>query len=421
MRSGGFESALGPELIRGKFIICLASRWDVDPTSKHHIMRRLSADNDVLWVNYHGSRAPRCNGRDTRAVLSALRRVAGGVKSIGPRMRQITPLVLPGAPTVARGRLNRILLAPQIARAMRGWRKPGQPAQIWTFAPDVDFLAGAFREEAIVYYCVDEFSEFEGFDAVATAAAERRLIVKSQVVLTSAARLYEARRDLHPHVHLVRHGVDFEHFARAAREDLPLPEELSSIPRPRAGFFGLLQHWFDVALLAEVARRTPQMSFVLIGDVQTDVTRLAALPNVHLLGRKPYADLPAYCRGFDVGLIPFVRSSMTENVNPIKLREYLAAGLPVVSTALPEVAALTEDMGDAIRLADDAESFGAAIRAAQPGTADERIRRSAACADQSWDGVTARVCTHVTDSLAHTAGCASADPDISVAAAAHSL
>jgi glycosyltransferase involved in cell wall biosynthesis len=175
------------------------------------------------------------------------------------------------------------------------------------------------------------------------------------------------------------------------------PEALCAVPRPIAGFIGLVQHWFDVELMAAVARRMPEVSFVVVGDCQVDVGALAALDNVFLLGRQPYASLPAYCAAFDVGLIPFVRSSMTENVNPIKLREYLAAGLPVVSTALPEVHGFAPD----VLLADDAEAFVRCCRSAiESVTPGSRRVRSAAVADQSWEGVTRRVSRIVGEAVA---------------------
>jgi len=116
---------------------------------------------------------------------------------------------------------------------------------------------------------------------------------------------------------------------------------MQGIPHPILGFFGLIRDWVDLDLLAEVAKRRPRWHIVLIGDADSGVNLATYrdVPNMHFLGRRPYASLPAYCKCFDVGLIPFKINDLTKAVNPIKLREYLAAGLPVVSTPLPEVAA----------------------------------------------------------------------------------
>lgn len=391
--------------IADRLIICLASRWDIDPTSKHHVMRALGRRNDVVWVNYHASRRPQLNRADLRSALNVLQRVARGAQPIGERMVQLTPFVLPGGATPFRDAVNRRLLLLQLQRIIRARRRPGQPVQIWTFAPDVAFLAGAFGEECVVYYCVDEFSEFAGFDRAATLAAETALMARADVVVTTSQKLFAARVDRHPRVHLVRHGVDYAHFAKALDRSLPVPGPLQGIPQPIAGFFGLVQHWFDVPLLADVAQRVPEMSFVIVGEQAVDVAPLTRLPNVHLVGRLPYATLPACCAAFDVALIPFIRSPMTENVNPIKLREYLAAGVPVVSTALPEVRAYAPD----VHCVDDPADFAAACRlAASADSAAARQTRSASVAGESWDAVTARLERIVADAVAAGAAAGSA-------------
>jgi glycosyltransferase involved in cell wall biosynthesis len=371
-----------------RLIICIASSWDIDPTSKHQVMRILSQSNDVLWVNYHGSRRPSLNRQDARSALGALRRVAGGLRPIHDRMSQLTPLVIPGARDPRVRRLNECLVVSQIKRAVRSLKKPNQRVQVWTFAPDVDFLAGRFDEERFVYYCVDDFAAFEGFDAEAIEAAEARLMKRSDVVLATSKPLLQKCRRLHSNVHLVRHGVDHGHFASALGNVSP-PDDLRDIPRPIAGFVGLIDHWFDTQLMSAVAESMPDVSFVLIGDVRIDPGRLAGLPNVHLLGRKPYAELPNFLASFDVGLIPFVRNQLTESVNPIKLREYLAAGLPVVSTDLPEVRRYEKF----VSLADAPQTFENACRSAiDSGCTEARQRRSEAVADESWHSVTKRIC-----------------------------
>ena len=129
----------------------------------------------------------------------------------------------------------------------------------------------------------------------------------------------------------MRHGVDFEHFRKALDAETN-SRTIAHLPRPIIGFFGLIADWVDVDLMAHVAEHFSTGSFVVLGKATTDVSALSEMPNVHLLGRKPYADLPAYCKGFDVAMNPFRINDLTLNANPLKVREYLAAGLPVVST-----------------------------------------------------------------------------------------
>jgi len=376
-------------MIRGQTIVCIANRWDFDPTSKHQVMKRLAAANDVVWVNYRGTRRPRATAADFRTVFSTLGRVAQGVQRIDRRMVQLTPLVLPGATNPLALAANRRLLAAQIRRAIRRvQRGRRRPVQVWTFAPDVWFLAGALNEDRLVYYCVDEYTEFEDFDRPSIRTAERRLIERADVVITTSGPLYESKRRLHGNTHLVRHGVDVDHFAQALDADLAVPVELADLRRPVLGFFGLIHYWIDCALLAAVARLRPAYSFVLIGDDQQSHAVLRAQPNVRLLGRRPYADLPAYCKAFDAGLLPFTSSRMTRNVNPIKMREYLAAGLPVVSTPLPEA----ERYRPHITIADDAESFAQACdEAIARSSPAEREARSRTVAGETWEAVVERL------------------------------
>jgi glycosyltransferase involved in cell wall biosynthesis len=176
--------------------------------------------------------------------------------------------------------------------------------------------------------------------------------------------------------------VDFEHFASAA--GIPaqqIPEDVRDLPRPVLGYFGLISEYVDLELIAAVARRRPEWSFVFVGSARCDARALDGLDNVHLLGGKPYEELPRYCRAFDVGLIPFRMNQLTRAVNPIKLREYLAAGLPVVSTPLPEVLCYNP----AVQTAETPDRFVYACAQAltMTGNGDAAARR-AMVRDESW-------------------------------------
>jgi glycosyltransferase involved in cell wall biosynthesis len=160
-----------------------------------------------------------------------------------------------------------------------------------------------------------------------------------------------------------------------------VPDDVAHLPRPILGFFGLIQDWVDIELLAEVARRRPTWSIVLIGDLATASKPRVETDNLHVLGRRPYEDLPGYCRVFDIGLIPFRVNELTRNVNPIKLREYLAAGLPVVSTPLPEVAAYEP----LVYIADGVDAFVGACERAMADDGPELVaRRQAAMQQETW-------------------------------------
>jgi glycosyltransferase involved in cell wall biosynthesis len=377
-------------MIENRNIICIASDWFYDPTSKHHVMRILSRRNHVVWVNYHGSRRPGLSWADARAALGQLRRVIHGPRRVADNITVVTPLVvpLPGSRTAAE--LNRRLLVRQIREVIGGL--PPRPTQLWSFAPDVDYLCGQFGEELIVYYCVDDFAEFSGYDASAIRAAESRLIDRADLVVTTSMTIYDAKRRMSQETILVPHGVDVDHFARATDPATTAADDLAGLPRPILGFWGLIQDWVDVDLLAAVATDRPDASVVLVGEPATDVSALRDRPNVHILGRRPYASLPSFARGFDVGLIPFRINALTRAANPIKLREYLAAGLPVVSTPLPEVARYRAW----VELAATPRQFVAACRRVIENRSSTAARaRQAAVQAETWQGKVEVICRHL--------------------------
>jgi glycosyltransferase involved in cell wall biosynthesis len=257
----------------------------------------------------------------------------------------------------------------------------------WVFNPAAAVIAGTLGEEAIVYYCVDEYSAFAGVSGRSMAELEADLIARSRLVITSSRRLFDAKRRANPNTVLVRHGVDFEHFRRALDPATVVPAEIADLPRPVIGYFGLMSDdWVDLGLIERVARQFASGSIVMLGKVAMDVSSIARLPNVHLPGRKPYDTLPAYCKGFDVALIPFPVTEVTLNANPLKAREYLAAGLPVVSTAIPEVEAL----GGLCRIGADADAFVREVEAAlaAPGPCPARSEQMRG---QSWESRVRRI------------------------------
>lgn len=366
-------------MISERNIICIASNWFFDPTSKHQVMKVLSERNHILWVNYHGSRRVTASAADIRTVFKRLGQFLAGPQQVAPTITVLTPIVIPLPGSALVHGLNRSMLVRQIRGALR--RLPDRPVQVWSFAPDVSYLAGRFGEERLVYYCVDEFSEFAGYDGQAILALERDLIARSDLVVTTSRRLQATKESMHPRTHLVSHGVDGDHFARATDPATSVPDDVADLPGPTLGFFGLIQEWVDLDLLAEVARRRPDWSIVLIGESRIEPKPDVETGNLHFLGQRPYERLPAYCRAFDVGLIPFRINELTLNVNPIKLREYLAAGLPVVSTPLPEVAAYQP----LVEIADGVDAFVEACERALASNDDEQVkRRQSAMRQETW-------------------------------------
>jgi glycosyltransferase involved in cell wall biosynthesis len=176
--------------------------------------------------------------------------------------------------------------------------------------------------------------------------------------------------------------VDYEFFRQATSDRTPIAEELRALPKPVLGFTGLLADWVDLDLIAKLARLQPDWSIVLIGRSDVDLKIFEGLSNVHVLGHRPYQRLPEFLRGFDVALLPFVNNELTVNANPLKLREYLAAGLPVVASPIPEVARYAS----LVALANTAEEYRSEIQGMLArGDTGPLAARSAKMAAESWD------------------------------------
>ena len=367
-------------MIRNESIICFAHDWNGDPTSKTHIMRILSEKNRILWVNSIGMRRPTASRRDARRMVAKLRQLTQGLVRVNTNLHVASPLAvpLPGVPGV--DRLNTALLSTSIRHYARraGLTRP----ILWTFLPNTIGLVGKLGESRVIYHCVDEYSAFAGVPRDALRRMEETLVRRADLVLASSETLAEERRRWNPRTHFVSHGVDVAHFARALDIGGTPPEDAAGLARPVIGFFGLIAEWIDLELIGEIARRRPGWTVAMLGKANVDTSALRALPNVRLLGQKPYATLPAYCRAFDVGIIPFRIDALTVRANPLKLREYLAAGLPVVSSDLPEV----RKYAGLVHVAAGADGFLAAIEAALAERSAEHARaRTAAMAGESWE------------------------------------
>ncbi|HET9594604.1 MAG TPA: glycosyltransferase [Anaeromyxobacteraceae bacterium] len=372
--------------LSGRDIVCFSNDWDGDPLSKTHIMRILARENRVLWVNSLGNRSPRVSGRDARRAVKKLRDAASGLREVEPNLHVVAPLFVPAYGSEAVRAVNRTLVRFQVLRAMRRLRMR-RPIS-WSFLPAAAPVAGTLGEDLVVYHVVDEFSAFSDASAH-VAELERQLLRRAHLVLASSEKLAAAKARLHPRVALVRHGVDHGHFARALDPATPVPEDLARLPRPVIGFFGLLADWVDLELVREVADAHPRASVVLLGSVVASTAVLAGARNVHLLGRRPYALLPGYCRGFDVALTPFRLNELALSANPLKAREYVAAGLPNVCTDLPELRAVPGCTVARTR----AEFVAAVGRALQDG--GPRRERSELVRGEGWEARVEEIRGHV--------------------------
>jgi glycosyltransferase involved in cell wall biosynthesis len=373
--------------LRGRDIVCVGfNDWDNEiRTNQHHLMSRLAADGSrVLFIESLGLRRPDLgSGRDLRRIARRLRRgLAPPRRANGVTV--LSPLVLPfHASAIVRG-LNALALHAAVRAAAR--RMGLRAAVLWGYVPQAEVLLDALHPELVVYHCVDDIAAQEGIDAASFLAAERRFAARADLVIASSPALVERMRTMASHVLYAPNVADTELFATAL-EPGPVDDALSSLREPRIVFVGAIAATkLDLELLGALADARPGWTFALVGpvglgDPDTDVSGLAGRSNVHLIGPRPQASLPQVLRGAAVGLIPYRRSRLTESIFPLKVYEYLAAGLPVVATGVPALEGV-----DGVELVDGVQDALAAIERGLRGDSPERRRaRSAEARGHSYE------------------------------------
>ncbi|HYO63145.1 MAG TPA: glycosyltransferase [Pyrinomonadaceae bacterium] len=392
-------------MISGRDIIYISSiEWSFLWQGHQEIARRLAeAGNRVLYVENMGVRAPTL--RDAGRVAFRAKRWAGalgsrGVREVAPNIYVCSPLVLPPFGARWQREVNRRVLLPLVRRAARALGM--RDVLIWTYLP-TDTTLDLIRlmrgpASGVAYYCVADFTQLTPH-ADQLRRSERETVERSDVVFTNCSALARTFSPWNPNVHVFPFGVNLDAFPLdgasapdeqaaedetgdgesprgaafggqpsahevASRNGRARPSALAGLARPVVGYVGGMHRHVDFELLAEMARARPLWSWVCVGALQADVGPLEGLPNVHLLGQRPHAELVNFIRAFDVCIVPYVNSVYTETVVPTKINEYLAMGKPVVSTDLPTVVEFNEEHDILLTAEARAESFLAAVEEA---------------------------------------------------------
>jgi len=272
-----------------------------------------------------------------------------------------------------------------------------QPIQ-WFYDPMAapSFL-GQLDERLVVYDCMDELSKFRCAPPE-IVSRESLLLKQAEVVFTGGYKLYESKRRHNSNCHFYGCGVDSNHFGKARLEETVLPQALASLKRPVLGFFGVVDERMDYDLLVRLAETQPDWSIAMVGPVlKVEAGSLPQRPNLHWLGPQAYADLPAFCKGFDVCLMPFALNEATEFINPTKTLEYMATGRPIVSTAVPDV---VRNFGSIASIAQSKDDFVTLCRKAVAHPNTSTIERGLNMArENSWEAILARMEGHIADAL----------------------
>jgi len=353
-------------------LLCFSHlRWAFVTQRPNHLMLRAARNRRVFFVE-----EPVIDeGPSPFGPLEVTR--VDGVHVVRPHIPADVPVA--DWPEVLRARVDLLRSSYRIRRPVRWYYTP----MAWPWS---DHIPAA----ATVYDCMDELSAFSGASPL-LVDREQRLLAAADLVFTGGHSLYQAKRRHHPRVTALPSSVDASHFRRA-RVPGAEPSDQAGIGRPRIGWFGVIDERFDMGLVEALADRRPDWQLVMLGPfAKIDEAAVPQRPNLHWLGSKPYEQLPAYLRGWDVAVMPFARNDATRYISPTKTPEYLAAGRPVVSTSITDVVDPYGEMG-LVRIADDPASFEAAVEAAMADDlATLRRRADAFLATTSWDATWGRM------------------------------
>lgn len=377
------EHAIGMD-----YLVFSHLRWNFVFQRPQHLMTRCAKANRVLfWEEpIYGAEFARIE-----------------IQERCSRVYVATPQLPHGTSSEENCAIQRVLLSELMAQ-----RHVCDPV-LWYYSPMACDFAAQVPATAIVYDCMDELSAFRGAPP-GLRAAEQHLFSIADLVFTGGQSLYESKRYAHPSVHCFPSSIDREFFFGARRLHQE-PEDQRRIPRPRLGYCGVIDERMDVGLLQAVAKARPDWQIVMIGPVvkisESDLPRSA---NIHYLGMREYQTLPNYLSGWDVGLLPFARNDATRFISPTKTPEYLAAGLPVVSTSIRDVVTPYGTQG-LVEIADTPDDFVAmAERAMSQRNSPERLNKTDRfLSSMSWDSTWAHMANLVTKVVVQNRGRATPD------------
>ena len=346
-------------------LVCLSHlRWDFVYQRPHHLMSRAAHDRRVLFVEepvYEATANASIRLADRAGVMVA------------------TPVLPDGTPSSRQVALLQQLLDDLLDR------EAVEAPVLWYYTPMALPWSRGIEPSLVVYDSMDYLPGFMGAPPE-LLELETELIARADLVFTGGRRLHERIAGRHLATHCFPSSIDVAHFGLAVSGDLSEPADQAAIPRPRAGYAGVIDERLDLALIADVAAQRPAWQFILLGPTaKIDPATVPTGPNIHALGMKRYEDLPAYFATWDVGWMPFAINDATRYISPTKTPEYLAAGLPVVSTPIVDVVATYGASGLVTVASDAARTIAALDATLDLDLAEHRQRAQAVLARSSWD------------------------------------
>ncbi len=367
--------------LQNQDIICISSvDWEPLWTRKQQVMSRLPVSNRILYVEPPVSwlspfKDSACWGKWSRW--------REGIRQLNDNIFLLSPPVMPPFGNIFTGvnRINQGILLGTLRKAIQDLNM-NSPI-LWTYLHSSAPLAGKLGEKLLVYDCVDEHSEYQGFNPRAVRAMERELLQKADIVFVTAGGLYRDKEPFCREIYLSPNAADVDHFMQADDPYTMVAPELVDLTGSVLGFIGAIKEWVDLDLLQEVAQNRPDWTLVMVGPVgaNIEISGLKGLPNVLFLGHRDRQVLPQYLKGFDVCLNPFRLNRLTETVSPLKFYEYLASGKPIASVPMPEI----KDFAEVVEFGEGVEGFTAAIERALHDSPEKKARRLSRAQENSWE------------------------------------
>jgi glycosyltransferase involved in cell wall biosynthesis len=369
-------------MLSGVDFIVFSDDWGRHPFSCKHIMRHFLPANRVLWVQTVGLRSPKLSWYDLRRSFQKLGsfllpQARQNDESLPENLVVLNPVMLPFGNRLVRA-LNRWSVQRKVHAKMSelGYRNP----VLLTTLPNAADYLGGFGERAAIYYCVDDFTLWPGVNQAVVADMEQALLDKVDLLACTSGELAALKKRPGLPVSILAHGVDFDHFASAGQQVEGGESLLGPGRKPVIGYFGLLGDWVDLDLLGAIAKNFPEATVLLIGTVVADIARLSGYANIRCPGPVPYEELPRSIAGMDVLILPYLTGGRGQTITPLKLREYLATGKPVVAADIPECRLFDSVMS----VAGSREEFLAGIeRGLAEGMAGAELRR-ASVVRETW-------------------------------------
>ncbi len=369
-------------MLKNKNFIVFSDDWGRHPFSCQHIMQHLLPHNKLLWVNTIGMRTPKLNLYDIKRafgkVASWLRpeKIEGAIET-HPNLRIISPFMIPYNNYTSIREFNAKSVIKAVQTAATEWNF--QDPILLTTQPLAADYCGKLGENLVVYYCVDDFVHWPGMNQPKLVQGlEDSLLEKSDLVFAVSDSLCNSRYNGKNRTELLTHGVDIPHFA-TAKETHEVPSLLKDLTNPIIGFYGLIDKHFDTELVEQILHSNPTWQVTCIGTKRISLERLENYSNFHWIDAVAYEELPRYASCFDVAIIPYHVNEHTQTANPLKLREYIATGKPIVTTPMNEVFRFQ----DVINIAEKGEAFISSIENALTQRVDEDLRAKS-LVGESW-------------------------------------